>query len=69
VDEVTGGEEAPAWTGHTGLISAELLSETFEKLPSRPDLVCVCGPPGMHKSVRSLLTEKLDYEEDSIFEF
>jgi len=67
VDEVPAG--APSWPGSTGRVSAALLEEALGRLPARPELVCVCGPPGFHRAVKKLLTEDLGYDSDAVFEF
>eukprot|EP00927_Polykrikos_kofoidii_P071522 TRINITY_DN67784_c0_g1_i1.p1 TRINITY_DN67784_c0_g1~~TRINITY_DN67784_c0_g1_i1.p1 ORF type:complete len:279 (-),score=40.61 TRINITY_DN67784_c0_g1_i1:88-924(-) len=64
-----GGAAAPQWSGATGRISSEILREALEKLPKRPELICVCGPPGFHRFVRGLLIEDLSYGAEEIFEF
>merc|ERR1712187_434310 len=65
----SGSEAAKPWPGETGLVSAKMLEDALGKLRKRPELVCICGPPGFHKTVKSLLTEELGYKSDEVFEF
>lgn len=68
VDEVPAG--AQPWSGRTGRVSSTLLAEALGRLPAgRPEMVCVCGPPGFHRAVKSMLVEELKYSPDEIFEF
>merc|ERR1712039_505537 len=64
VDEAEAAAASAPWSGFTGLVSAEMLSEAFDRLSTRPDLVCTCGPPGFQQRVRSILTEDLNFPVD-----
>merc|ERR1712085_70030 len=69
VDQVPDGSAA-TWEGKTGVVSAEKIRDAFDRLPGgRPELVCVCGPMGFNKAVKTALTEELKYSSDEIFEF
>jgi len=68
VDKVPEADES-SWQGLRGRISAPMLEEALGRLPTRPELVCICGPPGFHQAARTLLCEELGYPSDAVFEF
>eukprot|EP00931_Biecheleriopsis_adriatica_P009345 TRINITY_DN110418_c0_g1_i1.p1 TRINITY_DN110418_c0_g1~~TRINITY_DN110418_c0_g1_i1.p1 ORF type:complete len:271 (-),score=40.94 TRINITY_DN110418_c0_g1_i1:46-858(-) len=66
VDEAS----AASWSGATGRVSKEILSQAFDLSGSnKPDLILICGPSGFHGAVKKLLTEELGFPKDDIFEF
>ncbi|KAG6017325.1 hypothetical protein E4U43_001704 [Claviceps pusilla] len=57
---------SPSWQGRTGRIDKELITaEVGRKHPSINDLVLVCGPPPMEKSVCSMLND-LGWKDEDI---
>ncbi|KAG6005867.1 hypothetical protein E4U21_007575 [Claviceps maximensis] len=60
----------PSWSGRTGRIDKELIQAEVgcKRLGSKQDLVLLCGPPSMEKSVCSILND-LGWKDEDIVIF
>eukprot|EP00929_Paragymnodinium_shiwhaense_P105514 TRINITY_DN70574_c0_g1_i1.p1 TRINITY_DN70574_c0_g1~~TRINITY_DN70574_c0_g1_i1.p1 ORF type:complete len:270 (-),score=45.55 TRINITY_DN70574_c0_g1_i1:4-813(-) len=58
-----------SWDHETGQISKPLIETAMAKLAKRPDLMCICGPPGFHRAAKAILMDELGYSRNDIFEF